>query len=91
MGFFDLSQAAGAILRREAPGVDRLADKGAIWIAAVRRGNGPPDRFLIRLDKWFQSETGLHQNWMRDRKNERMWSRNRLCSDWSNSGSANSA
>jgi len=41
--------------------------------------------------QWFQTETGLHQNWMRDRKNERMWSRNRLCSDWSNSGSANSA
>ncbi|WP_322892214.1 MULTISPECIES: RHS repeat-associated core domain-containing protein [unclassified Yoonia] len=32
----------------------------------ARRGNGPPDRFLFRLEKWFQSETGLHQNWMRD-------------------------
>ena len=48
MGFFDLGQAAGAVLCRKAPGIDRLADEGAIGIA-VRRGNGPPDRFLARL------------------------------------------
>ena len=35
MGFFDLSQAAGAILGRKAPGVDRLADKGAIRLAVI--------------------------------------------------------
>ncbi len=35
MGFFDLSQTAGAILGRKTPGIDLLADEGAIRIAAI--------------------------------------------------------